>query len=139
MTTAHSSTTFQRALRQGPTQATSCLRLRWAVAPAALGRPGRKPVTLELELPSTGIARLIINDQPSELARAWRSSQPASLTVHRVAVAPGVRLVIADASPLAVAVLDPSNPDRPAHVACDLPKVLGLKGGQYELVGGGLS
>ena len=138
MTTAHSSTTFQRALRHEVPSAAACLRLRWAVAPAALGKPGRAPLTLELELPAGEDARLTLDGQPFKCDGAL-SSWDGALTIRRVTSGAGAGLLIADASPLAVAIIKPSEPERPLHVACDLPKALGLRGGRYELIGGELT
>lgn len=136
MTTAHTSTTFQLAPRRGTPAAQACLRLRWAVMPQALGRKGRTPITLELALHSGQGAHLRLDGVACEPARHWLHAWDGVLGIRRVGTGPGTGLVIADASPLAVAVFDPTNPERPLHVACDLPALLGLAGGRYELAGG---
>ncbi len=139
MTTAHTSTGFQRQARHEPPARTACLRLRWSVAPAALGRSGRTPLTLELELRSGGPARVTLDDAVFAPAMGWARAWNGTLNVRRVASGPGRGLMIVDAAPLAVAVLSDGDTDRPMHVACDLPTALGLAGGRYELVGGGLT
>ncbi|MEQ8844385.1 MAG: hypothetical protein RIB58_05970 [Phycisphaerales bacterium] len=137
MTTAHSSTTFHRALRHHTPPATVRLRLRWAVVPQALGRAGVKPIVLELDVAAGEAARLTVGGQERDLPAAM-GAWNGSILMRRVPTGSGCELLVADASPIAVAVIDPARPDRPLHVACDLPKALGLRGGRYELVGGGV-
>lgn len=138
MTTAHTSTTFQLAPRRGAPTALSCLRLRWSVLPQAMGRQGPVPLTLELVLHAGQGAHLLLEGQACEPARHRLLAWDGVLRVRRIVDGPGAGLIIADASPLAVAVIDPRRPQRPLHVACDLPSVLGLAGGGYELASGGL-
>lgn len=138
MTTAHTSPTFQLAPRRGTPAAQACLRLRWLVMPQALDRKGRTPITLELALHAGQGAHVLLDGVACEPARHWPHAWDGVLGIRRVCTGPGAGLVIADASPLAVAVFDPTNPERPLHVACDLPGVLGLAGGWYELDSGGL-
>lgn len=138
MTTAHTSTTFERRVRLQPARKPACLRVRWSVAAVALGRPGRKPARLELQLrPSEG-AQVMLDGQPLDAAGTWCARWDGRLDVRRVASGPGRGLLIVEAAPLVVAVLGALDDERPLHVACDLPAVLGLAGGRYELVGGEL-
>ena len=138
MTTAHSSTAFRRALRHEPPKLAACLMLRWSVAASALGRPGRRALALELELPLGEPARLTLAGQPLAVG-AWLDGWAGRLNVRRLASGQAAGLIVADASPLAVAVFSPATQSRPLHVSCDLPKALGLTGGRYELVGGELA
>jgi hypothetical protein len=142
MTAAHSSPSLdrrdRRAAREVPAPP-ACLRLRWSIAPAALGQPCRKPMTLELELREGEPARLTLEGQACQPAAQWASAWDGTLTIRRVGAGPGKGLVIVEALPLAVVVLRAEDAGRPLHVACDLPKALGLAGGRYELLSGGLS
>ncbi len=144
MTTAPSSTSFERSVRRGHAPRAACLRLRWSIAPAALGRTGRTPLNLELELREAEPARVTLNGEAHEPAAAWANGWDGTLAIRRVGSGEGKGLVIAEALPLAVVVLEAEgmeragDTDRPLHVACDLPKMLGLAGGRYELSGGGL-
>lgn len=138
MTTAHSSTTFQRTLRHEAQTAASCLTLRWAVAPAAMGRPGRRPLTLELRLAMNQPPRLTLDARAIETPESLQHWE-GELATRRVPTGPSTALIIAHAAPIAVAVFDPSRGDRPLHVSCALPAALGLKGGRYELIGGELT
>ena len=142
MTTLHSSTSFCRTLRHETPTSVACLRLRWSVSPAALGRVGRAPAMLELELLSNQRARILIDGepmhQPDAGPRQWLDAWDRSLATRRVVTGDGIALLIAEASPLAVAIFDAANAQRAIHVSTDLPKILGLRGGRYELIGGEL-
>lgn len=137
MTTTHSSTTFQRALRHGSPPVVSCLTLRWSVAPAAMRRPGRRALTLELKLTQNQSPRLTLEGRVIDVPQALREWD-GSLRACRVPTSAGAEFFIADASPIAVAIIDPARGVRPLHVSCDLPAALGVKGGRYELIGGEL-
>lgn len=155
MTTAHTPTStstptptsFERCVRREHRAHAACLRVCWAVAPSALGGTdgggrdggGRVPATLELELREGEPARVTLNGEVFQPATSWASAWDGALAIRRVGAGPGRGLVVARALPLAVAVLHAGGAGRPLHVACDLPKVLGLAGGRYELVGCGLS
>ncbi len=139
MTAAHTSTSFERRVRPKPVTRPACLRLRWSVAPSALGRSARKPLVLELLLNHSDEACVLLDGEPLESARSWASTWNGELTVRRVASGPGAGLLIVEAAPLAVAVLGSRDDERPFHVACDLPKALGLAGGRYELASGELN
>ncbi|MFI4915496.1 MAG: hypothetical protein ACIAS6_03180 [Phycisphaerales bacterium JB060] len=138
MTTAHTSTGFERRVRRGRPPRAACLRLCWSVSPSALGRTGRGPLMVELELRESQPARVTLNGEAYEPAAAWASAWDGTLAIGRVGSGQGEGLVIAQALPLAVVVLEVDDAERPLHVACDLPRVLGLAGGRYELVAGGL-
>lgn len=139
MTTAHSSTSLEQHIRQEPTPRTACLRLCWSVAPAAIDRKGRTPLKLELELRSGDPARVTLDGVVFEPATEWARAWDGTLTIRRVGTGEGKGLLIVQAAPLVVAMIGTGNAERPLHVACELPKVLGLAGGRYELVSGGLS
>jgi len=135
MTAAHPTSSLHRELRRAPERASACLRLRWEVAPSAVGCEGRTPLILALELCAGEEASVTLDGREYPPALAWLSGWDGRLAVRRVAGGPGEGLVVVDASPLAVAVLRPDQPGRPLHVACDLPRALGLPGGRYELAG----
>jgi hypothetical protein len=139
MTTAPSSTSLERSIRREQTPRAACLRLAWAIAPSALGRTGRTPLTLELELREGEHARVTLNGEPFEPAANWASAWDGTLTIRRVGTGPGKGLLVVEALPLAVVVLHADDANRPLHVACKMPEILGLRGGRYELVGGGLA
>lgn len=142
MTTANTSTGLERSLRPKRPARAACLRLCWSVAPAALGRPGRPgraPLTLELELREGEPARVTLDGQAYQAASEWAAAWDGTLTIGRVGAGSGKGLMIAEALPLAVVVLHVEDAGRPLHVTCKLPEILGLRGGRYELVGGGLS
>lgn len=139
MTTAHSSTSFEHCVRQEPAPRTACLRLCWSIAPAALDRTGRTPLKLELELRSGEPARVTLDGAEYERATEWLRVWDGAIAIRRVGSGEGKGLMIVEAAPLAVVVIGTDDADRPLHVACDLPKALGLAGGRYELVSGGLS
>ncbi|MCW5755688.1 MAG: hypothetical protein KIT54_00450 [Phycisphaeraceae bacterium] len=136
MTTAHSSKTFRWAPRRGTPTVPSCLRLCWLVSPKAVGLNALAPITLELVLHPGDGARVLLDGTSIEPARDWAGTWDGVLKIRRARTGPGAGLVIADASPLAVAVFDPNHTQRPLHVACELPSVLSLPGGAYELAGG---
>ena len=119
MTTAHTSTTFERRVRPQPARRPACLRLRWSVAPGALGRPGRKPAQLELQLHPNECARVALDGEPFEAARAWCANWNGRLDVRRVASGAGRGLLIIEATPLAAAVLG-ALAAQPAVVAASL-------------------
>ncbi|UYV12509.1 MAG: hypothetical protein NCW75_14575 [Phycisphaera sp.] len=139
MTTAHSSTSFEQRIRHEPAIRAACLRLCWSVAPAALGRTGRVPLALELNLRSGEPPRVTLDGAGFAPASEWARDWNGTLAIRRVGSGQGKGLLIVEAAPIAVAVIDADNADRPLHVACDLPKALGLSGGRYEMVSGGLS
>lgn len=139
MTTAHSSTGFEPRVRREPPARAACLHLGWAVAPSALGRAVRAPLTLELELREGEAAHVTLDGAPFPRAAEWASAWNGTLTVRRVGSGHGKGLLIVEALPLAVVVLGVQSGERPLHVACKLPEILGLRGGRYELVGGGLA
>lgn len=139
MTTAHSSMSVERSVRHQPTTRSACLRLCWSVAPAALDRPGRTPLKLELELRGGEAPRVTLDGAQCTPAAGWAQHWDGTLAIRRVGSGQGKGLLIVEAGPIAVAVIDAGDTDRPLHVACDLPKALGLAGGRYELVRGGLS
>jgi|GEM_PF-5333413 len=139
MTTAPSSTSLERSVRQEPVTRTACLRLCWSVAPVALERLGRTPLKLELELRSDEPARVTLDGVECEPAAAWARAWDGSLVIRRMGSGEGKGLMIVEAAPLVVAVIGTGSAERPLHVACELPEVLGLAGGRYEFVGGGVS
>lgn len=139
MTAAHSSTSLEHRVRHETTPRTACLRVCWSVAPAALDRTGRTPLKLELELRSGEPARVTLDGVAYEPATEWARAWDGTLTIRRVGTGAGKGLLIVETAPLAVAVFGTDDADRLLHVASDLPKMLGLAGGRYELVSGGLS
>lgn len=139
MTTAHSSTSFERSVRREPSARAACLRLSWSIAPSALGRTGRTPLVLKLELRQGEPALVDLSGEAFPPAFSWARAWDGTLTIRRVGAGEGKGLMIVEALPLAVAVLRADDADRPLHVACDLPKALGLSGGRYELVNGELT
>lgn len=139
MTTAPSSTSFERSVRRERPPRAACLRLSWSVAPTALGHAGRKPLTLELQLRQGEPAHVTLDGSALQSAADWANTWDGTLTIRRVGAGQGKGLIIVEAVPLAVAVLHTDDANRPLHVTCDLPKALGLAGGRYELTSGGLS
>lgn len=143
MTTAHTSTGLERRVRGEASTRTACLRLRWAVAPSAFGLAGRAPAELVLELRGGREPLVMLNGTPFEAAADWAARGPkrslARFDVRRVVGGAGQGLLIIDAAPHAIAILDGGQAARPLHVACDLPGALGLRGGRYELIDGQLS
>ena len=136
MTTVHSSTTFQGSLRRKAAAKRSALRLCWTVAASAIGRAGPGVVTLELTLQDGATPRLAIDGCETAIAEEWFAVPAGGLGV-RCERAGG--MLIVDASPIAVVIFQAEDVSRPMHVACDLPAVLGLSGGRYELASGSLS
>ncbi|MEQ9096168.1 MAG: hypothetical protein RIE32_07900 [Phycisphaerales bacterium] len=147
MTTTHTSTGLERRVRGEASTRTACLRLRWAVAPSAFGLAGRAPAELVLELHGGRGPLVMLNGTPLDAARDWAAGAPERgperswdrFDVRRVGSGAGQGLLIIDAAPHAIAILDGGQAARPLHVACDLPRALGLRGGRYELIDGQLS
>lgn len=137
MTTAPPSTSFEQSVRREQQPRVACLRLSWSIASNALGRSGQTPLTLELELCEGEPPRATLDGQAFQSASRWASAWDGTLSRCRVGTGPGKGLLIVEAAPIVVAVL--GNDLRPLHVACDLPMALGLGGGRYELVAGGLT
>ena len=139
MTTAHSSTTLQRTLRREAELTRALLRLRWSVAASALGRDGRSPVELVLEARDGGEAALTVEGVPGERAQDWLGRWDGRVRMRRATPSSGPEMLVVDASPLAVVVFVLGRSTRPLHVSSELPEVLGLAGGRYELVDGAFS
>ncbi len=139
MTTAHSSTTFQRTLRRDTEPARTLLRLQWSVSASALGRGGRSTVDVVLDVRDRGTASLMIDGTETDHARDWLGRWNGRVHTRRAVLSKGPEMLIVDASPLAVAVFELGQSPRPLHVSSDLPAVLGLAGGRYEIVEGTFS